>query len=69
MESIGQQAQLESLGCRLAQGYLYARPQPPDVLGATLTERGRTPLRSHAAIPATPVGPAPELGLPLAQVA
>jgi EAL domain-containing protein (putative c-di-GMP-specific phosphodiesterase class I) len=39
IESSGQLASLRDLGCDLAQGYLFARPVPPEEIGDLLVPR------------------------------
>jgi diguanylate cyclase (GGDEF)-like protein len=39
VESDRQRAELQSLGCRRAQGYLFAKPMPPEVLLGDLARR------------------------------
>jgi EAL domain-containing protein (putative c-di-GMP-specific phosphodiesterase class I) len=39
-----QAAFLRAKGCRVAQGYLFGRPQPPDEILAALGGAGRVPL-------------------------
>ena len=41
VETPEQLAQLKELGCDLAQGYLFSRPQPPDVIEGLLIGGGR----------------------------
>jgi len=42
VETTEQAAQLRVLGCDLAQGYLFAAPQPPNALQASLPQASRT---------------------------
>ena len=39
VETREQEEQLRALGCDLAQGYLYARPQPPNAITDLLAVR------------------------------
>jgi diguanylate cyclase (GGDEF)-like protein len=41
VETPEQLAQLKELGCDFAQGYLFSRPQPPDVIEGLLIDGGR----------------------------
>jgi EAL domain-containing protein (putative c-di-GMP-specific phosphodiesterase class I) len=41
VETPDQLALLKDLGCDYAQGYLFSRPQPPEVLEATFVEKTR----------------------------
>ncbi len=52
VETLEQAASLRRLGCRNAQGYLFARPVPADEISAMLTED-----RAHPAIPSLDVSP------------
>jgi EAL domain-containing protein (putative c-di-GMP-specific phosphodiesterase class I) len=40
VESSAQAAQLERLGCKLAQGYLFGRPASPEAITEMLLGRG-----------------------------
>jgi diguanylate cyclase (GGDEF)-like protein/PAS domain S-box-containing protein len=56
VETEAQLAELQRLGCQLAQGYLFARPLPPDEVGPWLRSRGadwRTPHTDGGVQPAT----------------
>jgi diguanylate cyclase (GGDEF)-like protein len=41
VETPEQLSQLKALGCDLAQGYLFSRPQPPDAIDGLLAEESR----------------------------
>jgi diguanylate cyclase (GGDEF)-like protein len=58
IEEPEQRDRLRELGCRLGQGFLFARPAEADAIDAILTERGnlratqrRPPLRPRGAVP------------------
>jgi len=41
VETEGQLRQLQDLGCHFAQGYYFARPQPPEAIAALLKSSRR----------------------------
>jgi EAL domain-containing protein (putative c-di-GMP-specific phosphodiesterase class I) len=45
VETAEQQMHLEELGCDLAQGYMFARPSPPELLDALLLNDSALPAR------------------------
>jgi EAL domain-containing protein (putative c-di-GMP-specific phosphodiesterase class I) len=62
VETEGQLARLRDQGCTLIQGYLFAKPMPPDEASAWLVEataaagvRIPKPRAGHATIPASPI--------------
>ena len=49
VETVEQQTHLEELGCDLAQGFMFARPSPPELLDAVLLHGSAEAARSDLA--------------------
>ena len=48
VETTEQREQLEELGCDLAQGFMFARPSPPELLDVISVKRLRSCIASGA---------------------
>jgi diguanylate cyclase (GGDEF)-like protein/PAS domain S-box-containing protein len=57
VESEDQLQRLQDLGCHFAQGYYFARPQPPEAIAALLEEFAETGNRAPLQAPTVPDGP------------
>ena len=57
VETEGQLRRLQDLGCHFAQGYYFARPQPPKAIAALLEEFAETGNRLPLQAPTVPDGP------------